>query len=217
MPAHKTHLAIALEVNKSLNLNNDLIMLGSVLPDLTVGHNHRRSHCRNSQNGLRGLANPKVFVEKYREDLGNPLMIGYLIHLLTDEFFNKYLYEHYYIYDNNNNIGLNLNGNIKYMDNTTIRRMKHRDFKLYDKYLLYKNKVIKFKNKKCYKSVRNIDIATFDENRLKKYINRANNEINILNKINPLINFKLKILNLNELNEQYIKCCNYIINFINNI
>ena len=44
MPSHKIHLSIAQEVNKELKLNNDSIMLGSVLPDLTIERNHGLSH-----------------------------------------------------------------------------------------------------------------------------------------------------------------------------
>lgn len=217
MPAHKTHLAIALEINKLFNFDNDLIMLGSVLPDLTVGSNHRKSHCRNTKNGLKGIANPKIFLNKYIHEMDNPIIFGYLIHLLTDEFFNKYLYKNYYIYDDyNNNIGLKINGCIKYMDKKNIKKIKHKDFKLYDKYLLYRNKIIKFKDVKCYYLIKDMDIAIFDKKRLRKYIKHTNNEINVLNKINPRINKKLKIFTLKELNQQYLECHNYIINFIKN-
>lgn len=44
MPSHKIHLGIAQEVNKKLNRNTDLIKLGSVLPDLTIEHDHGLSH-----------------------------------------------------------------------------------------------------------------------------------------------------------------------------
>lgn len=44
MPSHKIHLTIAQEVNKKLKLDNDSIMLGSVLPDLTIEHNKNFKH-----------------------------------------------------------------------------------------------------------------------------------------------------------------------------
>ena len=218
MPSHKTHMSIAIEANKYLNFDNDLIMLGSVLPDLSIDHKHRVSHCRNNQNGIKGLANPKIVLDKYKENMDNPIIMGYLIHLLTDEFFNRYIYERYYLYDSNNNtIGIKINKVPRYMDKDTIKDMKHYDFKLYDKYLLYKKKVLKFKNKECYKAVKDLDIAKFDKNALKKYIQDANKQINILNKINPLKIHKFKILNIDELNKQYIECCEYVIKFIYNI
>lgn len=44
MPSHKIHLSIVPEVNKKLKLDNDSIMLGSVLPDLTIEHNKNFKH-----------------------------------------------------------------------------------------------------------------------------------------------------------------------------
>ena len=216
MPAHKMHLSIANDVNKYLKLENDLIMIGSVLPDITESHTHRLSHCRTNENGINGLANPNVFLEKYREQMHNPIIIGYLIHLLTDEFCNRYIYEKYYLYDiNNNTIGLRINNKNKYIDKESIKKMKHHDFKMYDRYLLCKGKVQKFKNKECYKQVNNMEIAKFNKEYLRKYIKRANREINLFNIIRPFNQNKFKLLNLKELNILYDKCCNYIIKFLN--
>ncbi len=84
MPSHKIHLAIAKRVNDKLNLDLDSIMLGSVLPDICENKNHSISHYQVGEKDLEGLANPDKFVEKYRDKLSNPIMIGYLIHILTD-------------------------------------------------------------------------------------------------------------------------------------
>lgn len=40
MPSHKIHMYIAKKVNEKLKLDLDSIMLGSVLPDLTINKNH---------------------------------------------------------------------------------------------------------------------------------------------------------------------------------
>ena len=40
MPTHKMHMAIANEVNKYLKLDDDMVMIGSVLPDLTMDKRH---------------------------------------------------------------------------------------------------------------------------------------------------------------------------------
>ena len=34
----------------------------------------------------------------YKEKLDNPIMLGYLIHILTDRFYNEYIFKHFYIY-----------------------------------------------------------------------------------------------------------------------
>ena len=36
MPTHKMHMAIANRINEKLKLDSDMVMIGSVLPDLTI-------------------------------------------------------------------------------------------------------------------------------------------------------------------------------------
>ena len=52
------------EVNKTLKLDNDMVMLGSVLPDLTIDKGHRVSHFKNGEEGIEGTANPYKFLLK---------------------------------------------------------------------------------------------------------------------------------------------------------
>ena len=87
MPSHKIHMYIAKNVNEKLKLDLDSIMLGSVLPDICENKNHSISHDQIGEKDLEGLANPDKFVDKYKENLNNPIMTGYLIHLLTDRFY----------------------------------------------------------------------------------------------------------------------------------
>lgn len=44
MPSHKIHLAIAKRVNEKMSKDLDSLMIGSVLPDLTISRNHDISH-----------------------------------------------------------------------------------------------------------------------------------------------------------------------------
>ena len=90
MPTHKIHLAVAKKVNDTLKLDLDSIMLGSILPDLIINTNHTTSHYQNGKLGIDGTANPDIFIKKNKNKLSNPIMIGYLIHLLTDKFYNYY-------------------------------------------------------------------------------------------------------------------------------
>ena len=69
MPSHKIHLAIANEVNKKLKLDNDSIMLGSVLPDLITNKRHDISHYQIEGSYEEELANPDKFVSEYRNKL----------------------------------------------------------------------------------------------------------------------------------------------------
>ena len=68
----------------------DSIMLGCVLPDICEEKDHCISHYQAGEKDLERLPNPEKFFQKYREKLNNLIMIGYLIHLLTDRFYNDY-------------------------------------------------------------------------------------------------------------------------------
>jgi len=78
-------------------------MLGSVLPDICNEKEHQKPHFQVGDKDLDGLANPDKFVKKYRNMLSNPVMLGYVIHLLTDRFYNEYFFRHFYVYDQNDN------------------------------------------------------------------------------------------------------------------
>ena len=74
------YLAIAKVVNDSINMDSDSILLGSVLPTI-----HK------STNRSKTLTNPDEFILRYQPKLDNPVMVGYLIHLLIDRFYNNYI------------------------------------------------------------------------------------------------------------------------------
>lgn len=101
MPTHKIHLAIAKKVSDKLKFDLDSVMLGSVLPDICNEKKHQLSHFQFGEKDLEGLANPDKFVQKYKSKLNNPVMLGYLIHILTDRFYNEYIFRNFYIYDEN--------------------------------------------------------------------------------------------------------------------
>ena len=106
MPSHKIHLSIAQEVNKELKLDNDSIMLGSVLPDLTIERNHGLSHFQFEDIYPKNLANADEFIKKY-PDMKDDISIGYIIHLLTDKYYNDTYYH-------TNIVGIEHNKNFKH-------------------------------------------------------------------------------------------------------
>ena len=137
MPTHKIHLAIAKKVNDRINLDLDSIMLGSVLPDICEEKDHSIAHYQFGEKDLEGLANPDKFFKKYSNKFDNPIMIGYLIHILTDRFYNEYFFKHFYIYDKDeNSIGIYLKGKKKLMNGQALKDLKHREMNIYDKWLI---------------------------------------------------------------------------------
>jgi len=221
MPTHKMHMAIANRVNKTLKLDNDMVMIGSVLPDLTVDKRHRISHFKNGEEGVEGTANPYKFLLKYKSSLKNPIMVGYLIHLLTDRYFNSYVFQNFYIYDENTHlIG------IKFKDDENallpiekIRYEKHRDFYVYDKYLLENGRVDKFNSFDCINSIFDMEDAKFDKELIKIYIENANKDIDEAGtgEFFRKLGNEYRVMSLDDLNKQFDLCVKQILKFISGL
>lgn len=217
MPSHKIHLAIAKKVNDIINKDLDSIMLGSVLPDICENKDHSISHYQVGEKDLEGLANPEKFVQKYKNKLNNPIMIGYLIHILTDRYYNEYMFKHFYIYDENDNgIGIYLKGKKKILDGKTRKYLKHRELELYDKWLINNGYVPKFNNLKCLDNVIDFEEASFNKEKLKNYILSSNEDVDKINFFSKICVYNYKITDKKELDKIFNECIEYITNYLNN-
>lgn len=190
MPSHKIHLSIAKEINKKLKLNDDAIMLGSVLPDLTIEHDHGLSHFQYEDVYPKNLANADEFIKKY-PNMKDDISIGYIIHLLTDRFYNE-------VYYHTDIDGIEHN---KYF--------KHSLFDSYDNYLLKQGNVSKINNKQIINNIPNYRDITFDMDYLNEYIDKLNNDID-----NTKIEKNYSIDYQDFLDKLYNDCLNYIIGII---
>ena len=65
------------------------------------------------------------------------------------------------------------------------------------------------------KKVINIDEATFDREKLKRYISSSNNDIDKLNIFKKLCFYNYKITNKKELDKMFNNCIEYIFKYIN--
>ena len=144
MPSWNIHFKIGKELNKKLNIDQDAFLFGSVLPDTDYDWNVKRFQAH-YYGRLKFPLCPQenkidldTFINDYREHLDDPLIIGYLCHLLADNYFNEYIYYKKWVLDNHNNIiGVNTNnGVIKTDDYKTILGYKHKDLELYGKRLM---------------------------------------------------------------------------------
>ena len=87
------HISVANEINKKLKMNNDLLLIGSIAPDLAklIGQTKDKGHFLF---GDKGTPHMDKFLEKYHID--NPFNMGYYIHLYTDLYwFRDLLPKHY--------------------------------------------------------------------------------------------------------------------------
>lgn len=145
MPCWTIHTAIAKDLNKELNLNPDLLYYGAVLPDVDKGNEVGKFKAHFYIDHLKYpdevIIDFDKFMEKYKNRLDRDLVIGYYIHLLTDYYFNEYIFDNTYILDDTGSIR-----EIKLLLGTTPdiesrRRLKQDDFIMYGSYLLNNNRV----------------------------------------------------------------------------
>ena len=86
------HLCIAKKVNNYLKIDENMLYLGAIAPDLAkqIGLTKRKSHFLDDEHLEDSIPNVDRFVAKYYYELNKPFEMGYLIHLLTDYYWFKY-------------------------------------------------------------------------------------------------------------------------------
>lgn len=208
MPCWSIHLGVSYEVNKKYKYDKDLVYFGSILPDFL---NRDYSHYYKNH-----VIDFDSFLNDYKNNLDNPLIIGYYIHLLTDYYFNSYVSDNCWIYDNNNNvIGIKLiNGEKMYNDDKKyLRDFKQNDFKNFGSYLVNNNLLeYPIDSDKIYNTIKELNIKL--------------NKRTIIDKINyfksdDFYNYNTyngyKLFNKETYDKIYNDCIDYIISKINNI
>lgn len=145
MPCWTIHTAIAKDLNKELNLNPDLLYYGAILPDVDKNNNYGKFkahfYIKHPKYYEEVIVDFNQFMEKYKNKLDKDLIIGYYIHLLTDYYFNEYMFNNTYVLDDKGYIR-----EIKLLlgssnDIESRRRFKQLDFIMYGGYLLRNNRV----------------------------------------------------------------------------
>ena len=89
------HMAVASEINKILKRDNNLILIGSIAPDISkhIEETKMGSHFLDRNDSI---PNIDRFLAKYRKNLDDDFVMGYFIHLYTDYlWFNYFLPEVY--------------------------------------------------------------------------------------------------------------------------
>ena len=74
------------------------------------------------------MININKFLNTYKNELNNDLILGYYSHLLTDTYFNNVVYTKCWVQDTNNNIiGIKFKNNkIKYIDIEDKKKQKRK-------------------------------------------------------------------------------------------
>lgn len=189
MPAWIVHLATANEVIKKVNIEDkNSFLIGNLIPDaerhvikdFSVYVPYNVSHYSEIQiiDGKKEeLPNIERFIKNYNSYLYNPMVLGYLTHILTDYYWNKITYLRYTIRDNQGNcIGLKLNNGNEIQCNIKERsEIKHKDFSIFKNDIVKKGNYIipKYENKllEDLKIIREIPFNKEDINKIIKYLN----------------------------------------------
>lgn len=88
MASSVIHMCVAKEINKVLNYPENELLLGSIAPDISkhIGETKIKSHFLNDDETI----NIDKFLNKYKDSIHEPFIMGYFIHLYTDLLWNKY-------------------------------------------------------------------------------------------------------------------------------
>ena len=109
MPSWGIHLATTKKILEKINIKdeNDYIF-GNILPDILNGYlikdvsnivTHKDAHY-DIYKGEK-FSNYKRFYAEYNNKLNNKVVLGYLIHLMTDNLWNKQFYNKKVIFNDN--------------------------------------------------------------------------------------------------------------------
>ena len=187
------HLVVANEINKQLSLNNYQLLIGSIAPDISklVGETKLYSHFLDNIDN--NVPNIDKFLDKYKNKLNDPFVMGYFIHLYTDLLWFKYFITE-----------ITTDNTISTLDGKTIKCSK--DDMLYYIYNDYTN-INEFLIKKY-----NIDKSIFY-----KKVDICENIIDEIpmNKLDILINKTNEIILNNYAKKCYVFDTKNIVQFIN--
>lgn len=88
MASSVIHMCIAKKINQKLKLPENILLLGSIAPDISkhIGETKEKSHFLNEDHTV----NIDWFLIKYKKYINHPFIMGYFIHLYTDLLWDRY-------------------------------------------------------------------------------------------------------------------------------
>ena len=216
MPTPMLHVAIAKKVNEKLLLESDLLYIGCLMTNWTNVEYHV-SHFKSEDEGIEGLSKPDMFVEKYKHKLDNPIVLGYLIHLLTDRFWNKYMVNNVYLYDNENQVvGVKTKSKKELnIPPESIHVLKAKTYTQYDNYLMSNNMVDIIKEKVL--DLPGVEEIKITREELDKKIDEYNKEVKDFKKNRSFLglsNNRYSLINQKEFEQTLERCASYVYSYL---
>ena len=227
MPSWSIHLAIAKEISKKLNINDDSFLYGNLIPDVDKGTSISRYNAHYYGDlpfpncPRENMIDINTFISDYKDNISNPLILGHYCHLLTDNFYNNVVYSKCWVLDDNHDIiGIKLkNGKVIYVDSEDKKKIKkhykHRDFELYGKYLFNNGLVVIPSDiETIVKDIKCLKDDFLDENMVVKRFSYLNDKFKKFNKLSlkeKVLKHNYKLFTKEELDKLYFECIEYIL------
>ena len=224
MPAWGVHLRTANDLLKYIKLDENSFLMGNLIADAEryvinnfsvyipyeISHFGERVILDGHMQTLPGI---ERFIEKYKNKFNNPMIVGYLTHLLTDYFWNSTFHRKYVILnEKGQSIGLKLNNGTEiFCEHDERVHKKHNDFWIFENYVNNTFKLKTPKYEECLlEQIKEIDEIPFNEEDLKK-IEKYTSEKHI----NANVTENYIIFNKQEMEEDYKECIKFIMKYFN--
>lgn len=230
MPSWGIHLKLAKKLNNKLNLDKDLFAFGNLIPDVDNDSIYTRKEAHYYTGiGFKKCPNEleidlNKFLNDYKDRLKNPMIIGYYCHILTDEFYNEYIYTNKWIQDGNKNvIGIKCDdGNIIDVSKNFRESLKykHSDLEKYGRYI-YNSEELFIPNNvdMIFNNSSVLNDNFYSQENIEHRIDYLNNgEFKVFNKLSEddINNQNIYLLfNQKELDKLLNDCYLYILNKLN--
>lgn len=190
MPSTVIHLCIAKQINKKFKFDEQLLYLGSIAPDISKFSNFSKLKTHFSNQDYPDEPIIKDFYKKYQNKFNDPFILGYFIHLIADDLWNKYIYA-------KNNSPKEVITKLLYIDYYSLNK------KLISEYQIDLSKL----NNYDYNTLSQIDDLSFDQ--LPTLITETINVVNSSKEQEPMI------ITIDDTRKFITDCCNIIIeNFL---
>ena len=226
MPSWSIHLAVAKKVNEKLNIDKDIFYIGNLIADIDYDnkvsrrYTHYDEHNKCKSCPIENVPDINKFLKDYKDKLKDSLILGYYVHILTDYFYNNYIFSNCWILNKDKEfVGIKLKNNkvLNTLDkNKKIRKkIKHYDLDLYGKYL-FNNSFVELPkyNEEIKKSLILLKDNFFSNENVLKRIDYLNDKFYDFNKytlFNKIFGLKYKLFYKEELDRMFEECIEFIL------
>lgn len=227
MPSWFTHLATAKEISEKIEIKDiNTFLIANLMPDaerhvvkdFSICIPYDISHFASIQSvkdGKDRLPDINKFLNKYKEQLSNTVVLGYLVHLLTDYYWNSMTYSRYTL---RNELGEC--AGIKFDDGTYLKceksirtKIKNTDFAIFEESIIQKGKyILPYIEQGITEKTKVIKEIPYNEDDIEKIVNFCKCKSEYYG-----IDAQYKLFTEDQIEQEYIKSIEFILEYLNNV